>query len=119
MIQVNHDAKYSYQGKTILVTETIYSRGGLHSPDLTIITWNGRRLGPYAVRRMGISCTFNQLFHNHYGNILKRLVASGDGILKLIKPDKQAGSLYHQPVVLGIEHGLTFEKVIKSKKGKK
>ena len=42
---------------------------------------------------------------------MKELIPDGVKILNMIKfmsKDKQPGNLYHQPVVLGLEHGITF-----------
>ncbi len=53
----------------------------------------------------------NGLFKEVYADKLKELIPDGVKILTLVKfmaKDKQPGNLYHQPVVLGLEHGITF-----------
>jgi hypothetical protein len=55
--------------------------------------------------------TLNGLFKEVYADKLENLIPDGVKLLKAIKfvaKDKQNGSLYHQPVVLGLEHGVTF-----------
>lgn len=55
--------------------------------------------------------TLNGLFKEVYADKLENLIPDGVKLLKLIPfvaKDKQEGSLYHQPVVLGLEHGVTF-----------
>lgn len=55
--------------------------------------------------------TLNGLFKEVYADKLENLIPDGVKLLKLIpfvSKDKQEGSLYHQPVVLGLEHGVTF-----------
>lgn len=53
----------------------------------------------------------NGLFKEVYADKMKELIPDGVKILNMIKfmsKDKQPGNLYHQPVVLGLEHGITF-----------
>lgn len=53
----------------------------------------------------------NGLFKEVYADKLKELIPDGVKLLNMIKfmsKDKQPGNLYHQPVVLGLEHGITF-----------
>ena len=53
----------------------------------------------------------NALFKEVYADKVKELVPDGVKILNLIDfmaKDKQPGNFYHQPVVLGLEHGITF-----------
>lgn len=55
--------------------------------------------------------TLNGLFKETYGDSLKELIPDGVKLLNKIKfmsKDKQPGNLYHQPVILGMEHGVTF-----------
>lgn len=55
--------------------------------------------------------TLNGLFKEVYADKLENLIPDGVKILKEIKfvpKDKQPGNLYHQPVILGMEHGITF-----------
>ncbi len=55
--------------------------------------------------------TLNGLFKEQYANKLENLQPDGVKILKQVKfapRDKQPGNLYHQPVILGLEHGVTF-----------
>ena len=55
--------------------------------------------------------TLNGLFKEVYADKLENLIPDGVKLLKLIpfvSKDKQEGSLYHQPVVLGLEHGVTY-----------
>lgn len=55
--------------------------------------------------------TLNGLFKEVYADKLENLIPDGVKLLKLVPfvaKDKQEGSLYHQPVVLGLEHGVTF-----------
>ena len=53
----------------------------------------------------------NGLFKEVYADKMKELIPDGVKFLNLVKfmsKDKQPGNLYHQPVVLGLEHGITF-----------
>jgi hypothetical protein len=51
------------------------------------------------------------MFKEKYADKLQELIPDGVKILNLIKfnsKDKAPGNLYHQPVILGMEHGVTF-----------
>lgn len=53
----------------------------------------------------------NGLFKEVYADKLENLIPDGVKLLNKIKfmsKDKQPGNLYHQPVTLGLEHGVTF-----------
>ena len=53
----------------------------------------------------------NGFFKETYGDKLKNLIPDGVKLLNKIKfmpKDKMPGNLYHQPVILGLEHGITF-----------
>lgn len=55
--------------------------------------------------------TLNGLFKEAYADKLGELIPDGVKVLNRIKfmaKDKQPGNLYHQPVILGQEHGVTF-----------
>jgi len=55
--------------------------------------------------------TLNGLFKETYADKLKELIPDGVKLLNRIKfmsKDKQPGNLFHQPVILGMEHGVTF-----------
>lgn len=55
--------------------------------------------------------TLNGLFKEVYAKELKNLIPEGVKLLKAIpfaKREAQLGNLYHQPVILGLEHGVTF-----------
>lgn len=55
--------------------------------------------------------TLNGLFKEAYANQLENLIPEGLKLYKMIDflpKDKQPGNLYHQPVILGHEHGVTF-----------
>jgi hypothetical protein len=55
--------------------------------------------------------TLNGLFKERYASKMERLIPDGVKLLKeipFIAKDRQPGNLYHQPVVLGMEHGVTF-----------
>ena len=55
--------------------------------------------------------TLNGLFKEAYADSLSNLIPDGVKLLNKIKfmsKDKQPGNLYHQPVILGLEHGVTF-----------
>jgi hypothetical protein len=55
--------------------------------------------------------SLNGLFKEVYADKLENLIPDGVKLLKTIPfvaKDKQNGSFYHQPVVLGLEHGVTF-----------
>lgn len=57
------------------------------------------------------SGSLNALFKETYGDKLENLVPEGLKLYKMIKfvaKEKQPGNLYHQPVILGQEHGVTF-----------
>lgn len=53
----------------------------------------------------------NGLFKEQYADKLSELIPEGLKIInaiKFISKDKQGGNFYHQPVILGMEHGVTF-----------
>ena len=53
----------------------------------------------------------NGLFKEVYADKLKELIPDGVKLLNKVSfmaKDKQPGNLYHQPVILGMEHGVTF-----------
>lgn len=55
--------------------------------------------------------TLNGLFKERYADKIERLIPDGAKLMKeipFIARDKQPGNFYHQPVVLGLEHGVTF-----------
>lgn len=55
--------------------------------------------------------SLNALFKETYADKLENLIPDGVKLYKLINfmsKDKQPGNLYHQPVILGHEHGVTF-----------
>lgn len=55
--------------------------------------------------------TLNGLFKETYADKLQKLIPDGVKVLNKIpflSKDKQPGNLYHQPVILGQEHGVTF-----------
>lgn len=55
--------------------------------------------------------TLNGFFKEAYADKLGELIPDGVKLLNKIKfmsKDKQPGNLYHQPVILGMEHGVTF-----------
>lgn len=55
--------------------------------------------------------SLNGLFKERYADNMKRLIPEGFKAVNMIPflpKDRQPGNLYHQPVVLGMEHGVTF-----------
>lgn len=55
--------------------------------------------------------TLNGLFKETYADKMERLIPEGTKLLPKIPflaKDRQPGNNYHQPVVLGLEHGVTF-----------
>lgn len=55
--------------------------------------------------------TLNGLFKETYADKMKNLIPEGTKLLQKIPflpKDRQPGNNYHQPVVLGMEHGVTF-----------
>lgn len=57
------------------------------------------------------SDSLNALFKETYAEKIKDLIPEGLKLYKMISflpKDKQPGNLYHQPVILGHEHGVTF-----------
>jgi hypothetical protein len=55
--------------------------------------------------------SLNGLFKESYADKLGELIPDGVKLLNKIKfmsKEKQPGNLYHQPVILGLEHGVTF-----------
>ena len=55
--------------------------------------------------------TLNGLFKQVYGDDVENLIPDGVKLYKMIKfapKDKQLGSTFNQPVILGQEHGVTF-----------
>jgi hypothetical protein len=59
----------------------------------------------------GLKGNLNGLFKETYADKLQELIPDGVKLLNKIKfmpKQKQPGNLFHQPVVLGMEHGITF-----------
>lgn len=57
------------------------------------------------------SNTLNGLFKEAYADKIENLIPEGLKLYKdidFLPKDKQPGNLYHQPVILGHEHGVTF-----------
>jgi hypothetical protein len=57
------------------------------------------------------SGSLNAMFKEAYAEKLGQLIPDGVKLLNKIEflsKDKQPGNLYHQPVILGMEHGVTF-----------
>lgn len=57
------------------------------------------------------SDTLNGLFKEKYADKLENLIPDGVKLYNKIpfaSKEKQPGNLYHQPVILGLEHGVTF-----------
>jgi hypothetical protein len=55
--------------------------------------------------------TLNGLFKEVYANKLENLIPDGVKLLNMVSfvsRQYQEGNLYHQPVVLGLEHGITY-----------
>jgi len=55
--------------------------------------------------------SLNAMFKENYADKIEDLIPDGVKVLNMIKfmpKDKQPGNLYHQPVILGLEHGVTF-----------
>ena len=55
--------------------------------------------------------SLNANFKESYGDDIKDLIPEGLKLYNMIKfaaRDKQPGNLFHQPVILGHEHGVTF-----------
>lgn len=55
--------------------------------------------------------TLNGLFKEVYADSLENLVPEGVKLMprvKFISKEKQPGNFYHAPVILGLEHGITF-----------
>src|ERR1700761_4227749 len=55
--------------------------------------------------------TLNGFFKEAYADKLEELIPDGVKLLNKIKfapKDKQPGNLYHQPIILGMEHGVPF-----------
>lgn len=55
--------------------------------------------------------TLDGLFKETYADKMERLIPEGTKLLQrvpFISKDRQPGNNYHQPVVLGMEHGVTF-----------
>ncbi len=55
--------------------------------------------------------TLDGLFKETYAEKMERLIPEGTKLLQripFISKDRQPGNNYHQPVVLGMEHGVTF-----------
>jgi hypothetical protein len=55
--------------------------------------------------------TLNGLFKERYADKMQRLIPDGKKMIKMVAfvpKERQPGNNYHQPVVLGMEHGITF-----------
>ena len=55
--------------------------------------------------------SMNSIMKEAYADKIKDLIPEGNVLLNMIKfqsADKQPGNLYHQPIVLGLEHGFTY-----------
>lgn len=65
----------------------------------------------FAPSNTNASANLNGLFKETYGDKLQELIPDGVKVLNAIKfmsKAKQPGNLFHQPVILGLEHGVTF-----------
>jgi hypothetical protein len=59
----------------------------------------------------GLVGNLNGLFKEVYADKMEDLIPDGVILLNKIPfvgKDKQLGNLYHQPIILGMEHGVTF-----------
>lgn len=55
--------------------------------------------------------TLNGMFKEQYADKMKELIPDGVKLLNMIDfagRERDLGNLYHQPIVLGLEHGLTY-----------
>lgn len=75
-----------------------------------IIQYKGRRITSYEQRLRGWKFGLNALFKLVYEEPMREIIAAHNPFLDFLKKDRSNGSLYHKPVILGIEHGVTFEK---------
>lgn len=65
----------------------------------------------YSGNGSNVTGTLNGLFKDKYADNLENLIPEGTKLLQRIPfsgRKKELGSLYHQPVVLGLEHGITY-----------
>jgi hypothetical protein len=72
---------------------------------MALFDGTGANTGP------GTLSTMNGLFKEVYASKLENLIPDGVQLLNMIpfvKREAQPGNLYHQPVVLGQEHGVTY-----------
>lgn len=98
--------KAIFKNKLVKVDIESYSRGGLLSPTLEIIIYQGKRYLPKHTVKPQL--TIEGLFDKCYGHILKNMIPDSS-FMSLIKKDENYSSSYHIPVVLGVEHGVVFE----------
>jgi len=65
----------------------------------------------YSGNGSNVTGTLNGLFKDVYADKLENLIPEGTKLMQKIpfsSRKKELGSLYHQPVVLGLEHGITY-----------
>lgn len=103
------NVEVQHNGKKVIVDVYEAGRGGTESPSQYYILANGRWVTPYEQDKRGWILPFlNWLFKKTYGPHLRDLVYGANALLSVIPKDKNYGGMYHQPVVLGLEHGVTF-----------
>lgn len=100
----------TFKGKPVYVVDRhYYGRQGTDSPETTVyILEDGRRVLP-AHSKYGLFRTdMNGLFSLIYAFDIAKLIPTTNSVIKCISKEEFKGSMYHIPVVLGVEHGVTF-----------
>lgn len=66
------------------------------------IDWSIREYSTDAISKLNVLfwCTYGETINN----LMEDVMIYGSGIMKI----ENDGSMYHQPVILGLEHGVTF-----------
>lgn len=107
MKTIHNNIPFTLKGKQVNCTVEIYTRGGTKSPDLWIVTLEGKRRTPYWQRKNELSPTLNGLFKITYSPYIDKLVYNQKPLFFMNK-NEPGQLLFSTPVILGLENGVAF-----------
>lgn len=96
----------SVKDNKVYTTEFIFkTRGGTRSPILFLFKLGNHLITPFEFSKhweyKNPGALFNLFFHVLYSDKIELLIPSQNPFLKMLPKDKQFGSFYHQPIILG------------------
>lgn len=109
-MKIHKNVTVTFKGQSVKADVEEWGRKGTMSPTTFIIVYKGRRIVPYARRRDDWELGLNFLFMITYSDAMHDLIYKENPLLRMISKDRSSGSMYHQPVILGVEHGVVFPK---------